>query len=278
MIMMMRKAALWIGLFVGLGWSSGASALPANNPITAGLVAAYEFTGNADDVSGNGNDGVVNGATLTADRFGNVGSAYSFDGVDDYINLGGQNFGTDLSLSVWVNFDRVGGNPQAIVTKYDGDTGVGDVSIERSFDLYLHNEQSNNRFHWAVSEGGVAYSDQPAQTSASVGEWYHLVSVFDSGLARIYVDGFIETSWDTGYASLFSSAVNLLVGSETTDHPNAGVGGIPIDGLIDDLYIYNRALSPTEVSTLFSVVPEPSTALLLGIGLSTLTATRRRSS
>ena len=46
--------------------------------ITNGLVAAYEFSGNANDVSGNGNNGVVNGATLTADRFGNVGSAYSF--------------------------------------------------------------------------------------------------------------------------------------------------------------------------------------------------------
>ena len=161
MMMMMRKLCLWVSLMV-FGWSSGASALPVNNSITSGLVAAYEFSGNANDVSGNGNDGVVNGATPTADRFGNAGSAYSFDGLDDYINLGGQNFGTALSLSVWVNFERVGGNPQAIVTKYDGDTGVGDVSIERSFDLYLHNEQSNNRFHWAVSEGGVAYSDQSA--------------------------------------------------------------------------------------------------------------------
>ena len=61
-----------------------AVAVPA---ITNGLVAAYEFNGNANDVSGNGNNGVVNGATLTADRFGNLDSAYSFDGVDDRIVL-----------------------------------------------------------------------------------------------------------------------------------------------------------------------------------------------
>ena len=138
MMMMMRKSALWIGLLVVLGWSSGASALPANNPITAGLVAAYEFTGNADDVSGNGNNGVVNGATLTADRFGNAGSAYSFDGIADYIDLGDQDFGTAVAISAWVNFERVGGVPQAIVNKYDGDTGAGDISIERTLDLYLH--------------------------------------------------------------------------------------------------------------------------------------------
>jgi hypothetical protein len=46
--------------------------------ITNGLVAAYEFNGNANDTSGSGNHGVVNGATLTTDRFGNVGSAYAF--------------------------------------------------------------------------------------------------------------------------------------------------------------------------------------------------------
>ena len=109
-----------------------------------------------------------------------------------------------------------------------------------------------------------------------MGEWYHLVSVFDSGLAQIYVDGVIETSWDTGYASLFSSSVNLLVGSETTDHPNAGVGGIPIDGLIDDVYIYDRALSASEVQTLFSSVPEPSTTLLFTLGFIGMSSFKRR--
>jgi hypothetical protein len=66
----MRMLGLTLALALSL--ASGASATPV---ITNGLVAAYEFSGNADDVSGNGNDGVVNGATLTADRFGNAGSA-----------------------------------------------------------------------------------------------------------------------------------------------------------------------------------------------------------
>jgi hypothetical protein len=52
---------------------------------TNGLVGWWPFNGNANDESGNGNHGVVNGATLTTDRFGNNGKAYSFDGVDDWI-------------------------------------------------------------------------------------------------------------------------------------------------------------------------------------------------
>jgi hypothetical protein len=54
---------------------------------TNGLVAYYPFNGNANDASGNGNNGVVNGATLTTDRFGDVGKAYSFDGNSNYYNV-----------------------------------------------------------------------------------------------------------------------------------------------------------------------------------------------
>ena len=55
---------------------------------TNGLVGWWPFNGNANDESGNGNNGTVNGANLTADRFGNVNKAYSFDGIDDFIDLG----------------------------------------------------------------------------------------------------------------------------------------------------------------------------------------------
>lgn len=55
--------------------------------LMTGLVASYPFNGNAIDESGNGNDGTVYGAVLTADRFGNPDSAYAFVGVNDYIDV-----------------------------------------------------------------------------------------------------------------------------------------------------------------------------------------------
>ena len=79
----MRRAALAILVLCLVFVAGSAGAVPV---ITSGLVAAWEFNGNANDVSGNGNDGVVHGATLTTDRFGNANSAYSFNGVDDYIS------------------------------------------------------------------------------------------------------------------------------------------------------------------------------------------------
>ena len=72
-----------------------------------GLVGWWPFNGNANDESGNGNNGTVNGATLSSDRFGNAGKAYSFDGVNDFINCG--NSSTlqlnNFSISLWSNLD-----------------------------------------------------------------------------------------------------------------------------------------------------------------------------
>jgi len=77
------------------------SYIPSN-----GLIGWWPFNGNANDESGNGNDGTVNGAVLTEDRFGNENSAYSFDGIDDFINAGYVNEisgSSQLSVSYWIN-------------------------------------------------------------------------------------------------------------------------------------------------------------------------------
>ena len=76
---------------------------PCYADLTSGLVAYYPFDGNALDASGNGHDGTIHGSTLTTDRLGNANSAYSFDGVDDYIDMGSFPFVYDYSsVSLWI--------------------------------------------------------------------------------------------------------------------------------------------------------------------------------
>ena len=72
--------------------------VPAN-----GLVGWWPFNGNANDESGNGNNGVVNGATLTADRFGNVNSSYEFDGISQDIDCGNNQTlnNNEFTISLW---------------------------------------------------------------------------------------------------------------------------------------------------------------------------------
>ena len=68
-----------------------------------GLVAWYPFNGNAQDESGNGHHGKVNGATLCKDRKGKDDSAYNFDGVDDFIRIANSDFmnPSSISISCW---------------------------------------------------------------------------------------------------------------------------------------------------------------------------------
>jgi hypothetical protein len=75
-------------LFFLFGLTFNAFAQIPNHMPTNGLVGWWPFTGNVNDLSGNGHNGSVNGATLTADRFGVANRAFSFDGVNDFINCG----------------------------------------------------------------------------------------------------------------------------------------------------------------------------------------------
>ncbi len=94
----------------------------AHAALISGIVAHYQFDGDATDASGSGNDATVSGALLTSDRFGNPNSAYSFDGVDDFIekanpinlNMGSQSW----SIAAWVN-SSVSDVGQSIVDRYE---------------------------------------------------------------------------------------------------------------------------------------------------------------
>ena len=135
------KLAHGFSLFgMGLLLSGPVQASPIGN---VGLMAAYEFSGNADDSSGNGNDGVVNGAQLVEDRFGNNNSAYLFDG-DDHIAVdhdSSLNFtGSTVSVSFWVNLDQF--SLQTFLAKREG-----------TFTDYAASLQSDGTFGFSGENG-----------------------------------------------------------------------------------------------------------------------------
>jgi hypothetical protein len=94
------------------------------SPIESGLVAYYPFNGNANDESGNGNDGNVTGATLTSDGLGNPSGAYSFDGMDDYIRVPDDDsldLSDGLTIMAWIKSDDTSG-ARVIVSKWNDNT------------------------------------------------------------------------------------------------------------------------------------------------------------
>ncbi len=114
--------------------------------INDGLLGYYPFNGNAYDESGNGNNGNVSDATLTEDRFGNPNSAYSFDGVDDYIlipNRKAFNFlhnGNNFTISLWLKRSHLSEDSQRIIlsnTRGGDVNGVQFYSNDRNISFYI---------------------------------------------------------------------------------------------------------------------------------------------
>jgi hypothetical protein len=94
--------------FIGIVLIFLATGSPAFGGPIDHLIAYYPFDGNAADMTGNGNNGTVFGAALTADRFGNPNSAYKFDGINDYIDLGNNPSlkpGLPIAIEAWVRLD-----------------------------------------------------------------------------------------------------------------------------------------------------------------------------
>jgi hypothetical protein len=206
---------------------------------TNGLVGYWPFNSNAHDESGNGNDGIVNGATLTEDRFGNANSAFEFDGVNDYIfiqNSSSLSITSEITISAWIKRNTLDNQYREIVRK--------------GFDFFL---LVNNQNELGLGINGSLYSD--GYPLSGVGEWEHVVGVYSDAenLAFLYLDGSLVYTIQTSLV-LQAGSDNLRIGSTNINHQIFA-------GAIDDVLIYSKALSEQEVQALYTgQAPPPKTA------------------
>ena len=203
-----------------------------------GLVAHYPFNGNANDESGNGNNGTVNGATLADDHLGNVNSAYYFDGNDsisvrDNASL---DFGAgDMTVALWFKFTGDSSRKQLVGQSTPGKQPkwfIYYIPDEKSFLLHINDTAAGSN-HWLAK---VAYEDD--------GEWHHLAYVKRGNEYSSYLDGLLGAT-ETGPRVLPNSSSYFRMGKAEGD---------PIKGHLDDIRIYNRGLSGEEISVLYSTI------------------------
>ena len=198
---------------------------------TDSLVGWYPFSASPNDESGNGYHGTRNGASLVNDRHGNATSAYSFDGVNEYITLDrtiNVNFGQSYTQSCWIYLYNTNGS---------GPIG----SKGRPWATPRVVPQTNKvQF----------YADASGHTSAVIAEtgsinpkvWYHFTFVKDSNSYLIYMNGVLADSVYDSYTINPTKAVYRIAASSPS---------FPFEGVIDDFAIWNRALNHSEVSAVY---------------------------
>ncbi len=246
-------------------------AQPPSYVPTNGLVGWWPFNGNANDESGNGNNGTVNGATLTQDRFGNANAAYDFGG-DDWIEISYNpifEFGPNsFTISCWGN--KVGSNPfQHLITRL-----FVNQYPDVTYSFFLRYQNSGIAMNTASNQFG-GNGGLTSNTQQGLGNWNHIVAVYNSQTQtmEIYKNGIIiATGASTSNPQAYPSSGNIYIGAE---HPTANLPSGPqfLVGKIDDTGIWNRALTPAEIQALYNAQPltpcvSPDPVSFTGLGSS----------
>ena len=245
------KRFIAIFIFWAIVFVSGGGAAYAD--LTDGLVAFYPFSnGGANDVSGKGNHGTIYGAVPCDDRFGNPNGAYSFDGVNDYIDIGNDSslkHSLPVTIMGWVN-----------------------MSENNTFAPFFGNNFTNNHYNgvWlragdhinaSFGDGGQceprSRRSKKGSTIMTIGDWYHICAVIrGANDIDLYLNGKNDGgsySGSGGVMNYDNSSGVIGVHDNNIYNPN-----LYYHGKVDEIRFYNRALSEEEINNLYKIsVPQP---------------------
>jgi hypothetical protein len=222
-------------------WYDGIGYEPAVEPVTEptypgteGLVAYYPLDGDVTDASGNGHDGVIMGDPNFAE--GIVGQALDLDGDGDYIDCGNDpNFGmqetNQMTAASWVTIRSIPAAWSAIVAKGE-------------YAWRISNANLDPRFHFGITIWNAPDTfGTDGVTAVGFDEWHHVAGTFDGANINLYVDGALDIGVPTT-EPIGANEASVLIGE------NPESTGRFWDGLIDEVVIYNRALSDAEIAYL----------------------------
>jgi formylglycine-generating enzyme required for sulfatase activity len=215
-----------------------------NSEIWGGLFAYYPFNGNANDESGSGLHGTVMGGSLSTDRFGKA-SGYTFPRVGNKIRLplDHTRFAADFTLALWVNVADFLNNYPSF------------ASGENSFLVFhgagpVYAEAFRNKAAFYQNDRSLSMTDRVGELFSSslmsFGNWVQLTMVRSGNTHTLYVNGTQDQTKTSTSAIKTSGDVLYLGGSYL-----ANTEDFRLHGSIDDVRVYNRALSAAEVKALY---------------------------
>ena len=233
LIKLLTTAMLWLAVMTSV------NAQPTDN-----VNAYYPFNGNANDVTGNGKNGTVTGATLIADRLGKPNSAYLFNGSNNIIKLPRTllSSNTGFTISFWMN-------PYGNHTTPDGSQYLIDLRGQYYISVAYNQPNVSNpnlivyRLMDASSTRNYANSGINA---LQVNKWCHIVATYGNNLMELYINGIRISSATSSPPGSCYSAYNTQGKDVGTNNELWFYGGM------DELIIYQRGLTSTEVQALYN--------------------------
>ncbi len=219
-----------------------------------GLVGWWPFNGDAADESGNGNNGTVNGATPTTDRNGVENAAYSFDGVDDRIEIPHSSSlnVSSVSISGWINPDDLltpSGFGPTILSKRESSGWGASVQMNIGGHTFWAD--------WTIGGNGGIYHTDMSEQLINYNTDAHFVYVHNESEVRLYLNGLLVEEINSPGLLGFNS-LPLWFGAR----PNAGGSSQFFNGKIDDIGIWNRALTDEEILDLYNGCAITPTAIV----------------
>jgi hypothetical protein len=214
--------------------------------ITDGLVAHWKFDEGQGSIaydSAGDNDGTIYGAQWAS---GQVGGALELDGTNDYVGVpddDSQQISTDqISLSAWVSLAADVVDPQRrIICKQQ----MPDIAWGLEIFGEGHGGSTGNQVAFHDSDGASSYYNCVSPMDLGIDEWHHIAVTDDAGVIRIYLNGLLDKLSDQGYGIPENISAPIMIGRTNPESV------FFFEGTIDDVQIYDRALSEGEVKRVY---------------------------
>ena len=206
---------------------------PPCAPVSSGMVSWWSAEGNANDIVGVNNGTLVGGASFVA---GEVGQAFSFDGSSGYVSIPDSpsldSFITSITIELWLKVNQLTANSDwvGIVTKGNSSWRLMGTTFANT--VYLGLDGVNGYLN-----GSRNIND---------GQWHHVAAVYDGTNMFLYVDGTLDVS-QPATGLIAQNSYPVYIGQ------NAQTPMLNFNGLIDEVSLYNRALTASEIQTIYAV-------------------------
>jgi uncharacterized protein (TIGR02145 family) len=241
---------------LGLTAATMAQNLPIYVPAN-GLVGWWPCNGNANDESGNGNNGAINGAVLSIDRFGYSNQAFNFDGINDRIkipfNLSFTNHTGSISLWMYSTQLPTVNDPQ-------------DCLFGKGWGYPQLVYRNNSKVYIQIANSSSSFPSVGTQSNISSNTWTHVLAIYEGPSLKIYINGTLNNSQILSLMPNYYSFCNSEFWIGGFRHQNSCMPNDSVQffqGRIDDVGFWNRALTQQEITNLYNFQFPTQTSLCL---------------